>query len=103
MSITSWYWLVIASGLIAVLYGIVTARLVLASDPGTDRMKEIAAAVQEGAQAYLSRQYRTIAMVGIVIFIVLFVALGWHSAVGFLIGSVLSGAAGFIGMNVSVR
>ncbi|MBU6507283.1 MAG: sodium/proton-translocating pyrophosphatase, partial [Alphaproteobacteria bacterium] len=103
MSITSWYWLVIASGLIAVLYGIVTARLVLAADPGTDRMKEIAAAVQEGAQAYLSRQYRTIAMVGVVIFIVLFFALGWHSAVGFLIGSVLSGVAGFIGMNVSVR
>src|SRR5579872_4079029 len=103
MSITSWYWLVIASGLIAVLYGIVTARLVLASDPGTDRMKEISAAVQEGAQAYLSRQYRTIAMVGVVIFIVLFLALGWHSAVGFLIGSVLSGAAGFIGMNISVR
>ena len=56
MSITSWYWLVIASGLVAVLYGIVTARLVLASDPGTDRMKEIAAAVQEGAQAYLDRK-----------------------------------------------
>src|SRR5579883_1543686 len=103
MSITSWYWLVIASGLIAVLYGIVTARLVLASDSGTNRMKEISAAVQEGAQAYLSRQYRTIAMVGVVIFIVLFLALGWHSAVGFLIGSVLSGAAGFIGMNISVR
>src|SRR5579863_5170269 len=103
MSITSWYWLVVASGLIAVLYGIVTARLVLASDPGTDRMKEISAAVQEGAQAYLSRQYRTIAMVGVVIFIVLFLALGWHSAVGYLIGSVLSGATGFIGMNISVR
>ncbi|MBU6200023.1 MAG: sodium-translocating pyrophosphatase [Xanthomonadaceae bacterium] len=100
---TSWYWLVIASGLIAVLYGIVTARLVLASDPGTNRMKEISAAVQEGAQAYLRRQYLTIAMVGAVIFIVLFLALGWHSAVGFLIGSVLSGAAGFIGMNISVR
>ncbi|MDE1904286.1 MAG: sodium-translocating pyrophosphatase [Alphaproteobacteria bacterium] len=103
MSITSWYWLVIASGLIAVLYGIVTARLVLASDPGTNRMKEISAAVQEGAQAYLRRQYLTIAMVGVVIFIILFLALGWHSAVGFLIGSVLSGAAGFIGMNISVR
>ncbi|MDE2228225.1 MAG: sodium-translocating pyrophosphatase [Alphaproteobacteria bacterium] len=99
----SWYWLVIGAGLIAVLYGIVTARLVLAADPGTDRMKEIAAAIQEGAQAYLGRQYRTIAMVGVVIFVVLFFALGWRSGVGYLIGSVLSGAAGFIGMNVSVR
>ncbi|MDE2165455.1 MAG: sodium-translocating pyrophosphatase [Alphaproteobacteria bacterium] len=99
----SWYWLVVAAGLIAVLYGIVTARLVLAADPGTDRMKEIAAAVQEGAQAYLRRQYMTIAMVGVVIFVILFFALGWRSGVGYLIGSVLSGAAGFIGMNVSVR
>jgi K(+)-stimulated pyrophosphate-energized sodium pump len=103
MSMVSWYWLVVAAGLIAVLYGIVTARLVLAADPGTDRMKEIAAAVQEGAQAYLRRQYMTIAMVGVVIFVVLFFALGWRSGVGYLIGSVLSGAAGFIGMNVSVR
>ncbi len=103
MSMMSWYWLVIASGLIAVLYGIVTARLVLAADPGTERMKEIAAAVQEGAQAYLSRQYRTIAMVGVVIFIILFLALGWRTGVGYLVGAVLSGAAGFIGMNVSVR
>jgi len=103
MSISSWYWVVIASGVIAVLYGIVTARMVLAADPGTDRMKEIAAAIQEGAQAYLKRQYRTIAMVGVVIFIILFFALGWRSGVGYLIGSVLSGAAGFIGMNVSVR
>ncbi len=103
MSMVSWYWLVVAAGLIAVLYGIVTARLVLAADPGTDRMKEIAAAVQEGAQAYLRRQYMTIAMVGVVIFVILFFALGWRSGVGYLIGSVLSGAAGFIGMNVSVR
>src|SRR5579875_1632573 len=103
MSMMSWYWLVIASGLIAVLYGIVTARLVLAADPGTERMKEIAAAVQEGAQAYLSRQYRTIAMVGVVIFIILFLALGWRTGVGYLVGAVLSGAAGFIGVFVSVR
>ncbi len=103
MSMASWYWLVIVAGLIALLYGVVTARLVLAADPGTDRMKEIAAAIQEGAQAYLKRQYRTIAMVGVVIFLILFFVLGWRSGVGYLIGSVLSGAAGFIGMNVSVR
>ena len=103
MTMTSWYWLVIAAGLFAVLYGIVTARSVLAADPGTDRMKEIAAAVQEGAQAYLRRQYMTIAAVGAVIFVILFFTLGWRPGVGYLVGSVLSGAAGFIGMNISVR
>jgi K(+)-stimulated pyrophosphate-energized sodium pump len=103
MTMTSWYWLVIAAGLLAVLYGIVTARSVLAADPGTDRMKEIAAAVQEGAQAYLRRQYMTIAAVGAVIFVILFFTLGWRPGVGYLVGSVLSGAAGFIGMNISVR
>ena len=103
MTMTSWYWLVIAAGLLAVLYGILTARSVLAADPGTDRMKEIAAAIQEGAQAYLRRQYMTIAAVGVVIFVILFFTLGWRPGVGYLVGSVLSGAAGFIGMNISVR
>ncbi len=96
-------WVVVAAGVLAIVYGIVTSRQVLAADAGTARMQEISGAVQEGAQAYLNRQYRTIAIVGVVIFVILFATLGWRSGVGYLIGSVLSGAAGYIGMNVSVR
>src|SRR5579863_2053375 len=94
--------LVIACGVVALLYGLITSRRVLAADPGTARMQEISSAVQVGASAYLNRQYRTISIVGVVILIVLGVALGWRVAVGYLIGAVLSGAAGYIGMNVSV-
>ncbi|HZL60124.1 MAG TPA: sodium-translocating pyrophosphatase [Stellaceae bacterium] len=97
------YWAVVAAGAIAVLYGIITSRQVLSADPGNARMQEISAAVQEGARAYLNRQYTAIAVVGIVIFVVLLWALGWRTGLGFLIGAVLSGSAGFIGMNVSVR
>ncbi|MBV8651472.1 MAG: sodium/proton-translocating pyrophosphatase, partial [Alphaproteobacteria bacterium] len=97
------YVIVIACGVLALLYGWVTSRQVLAADAGSARMQEIAAAVQEGARAYLNRQYTTIAIVGVVILIILGVVLGIHVAIGFLIGSVLSGAAGYIGMNVSVR
>jgi K(+)-stimulated pyrophosphate-energized sodium pump len=95
--------IVIACGVLALLYGWVTSRQVLAADAGSARMQQISGAVQEGAAAYLNRQYTTIAIVGVIILAILWATLGWHVAVGFLIGSVLSGAAGYIGMNVSVR
>jgi K(+)-stimulated pyrophosphate-energized sodium pump len=97
------YAFVLVCGVIALIYGAWAVRSVLASPAGTPRMQEIAAAVQEGARAYLNRQYKTIAIVGIVICVILGIRLGLHVAIGFIIGSVLSALAGYIGMNVSVR
>ena len=95
--------LIIGSGIIAILYGIFTSISVISADTGNEKMQEIAKAIQEGASAYLARQYSTIALVGIVIFIISFFLLGLQVAVGFLIGAVMSGTAGYIGMLVSVR
>jgi len=100
---TSAYFLVIACGLLALAYGWFTSRQVLTANAGTARMQEISSAVQVGAQAYLNRQYRTIAIVGVVVLIILGITLGLRVAIGYLIGAVLSAAAGYVGMNVSVR
>jgi K(+)-stimulated pyrophosphate-energized sodium pump len=96
-------WLIVACGVLSILYAVWATRSVMSADAGNARMQEIAAAVREGAQAYLKRQYTTIAAVGIVIFLLVGWFLGWLVALGFAIGALLSGATGFIGMNVSVR
>ena len=96
-------WFIIFAGLLSIVYGVVTSSKLLAADAGSPRMQEIAGAIREGAQAYLKRQYATIAVVGIAIFAAFGFLVSWLLAAGFLIGAILSGAAGFIGMNVSVR
>ncbi|MDJ0948731.1 MAG: sodium-translocating pyrophosphatase [Alphaproteobacteria bacterium] len=96
-------WIVIACAVVALLYGIYASRAVLAADAGTQRMQEIAAAVQEGASAYLNRQYTTIGIVGVIIAVILFLLFSWKVAFGYVIGAVLSGATGYIGMIISVR
>jgi K(+)-stimulated pyrophosphate-energized sodium pump len=96
-------WLIVACGVLAVAYGVWAIQSVLAADAGSKKMQEISAAVREGAQAYLKRQYTTIGIAGVVIFVILAFTLGGWVALGFAVGAILSGATGFIGMNVSVR
>jgi K(+)-stimulated pyrophosphate-energized sodium pump len=96
-------WLIVLCGVLAIVYAVWATSSVLRADAGSARMQEISAAVREGAQAYLKRQYSTIAVVGIVIFLIVGYFLGWLVAIGFAVGAILSGSAGFIGMNVSVR
>jgi len=96
-------WLAIGAGVLALLYGLLSIQWILKQPAGSERMQEIARAIQEGASAYMNRQYFTIAMVGVALFVILGIALDWHTAIGFAIGAILSGATGYIGMFVSVR
>jgi K(+)-stimulated pyrophosphate-energized sodium pump len=96
-------WLAIAAGIVAILYGVISVRWILKQPAGNPRMQEIAAAIQAGARAYLNRQYSTIALVGVILFVALGLALDWATAGGFAVGAILSGLAGYIGMFISVR
>src|ERR1700722_8929208 len=104
MDATTWLWAAIAAGVLAVLYGVFSMSAILRLPAGNERMQEIAAAIQAGAKAYLNRQYTTILIVGVVLFLVMgFSPLGWPTAGGFAVGAILSGLTGYIGMNISVR
>src|SRR2546423_11838059 len=104
MDATLWLWVAIAAGVLAVLYGVFSMRLILQLPAGNARMQEIAAAIQTGAKAYLNRQYSTILVVGVVLFVLMgFSPLGWPTAGGFAVGALLSGLTGYIGMHISVR
>src|SRR5271168_2697837 len=103
MTLDNALWLAIAAGVVAILFGVISVRWILAQPAGNPRMQEIAAAIQIGARAYLNRQYSAIAIVGVILFFVLGFALGWPTAGGFAVGAILSGLAGYIGMFISVR
>ncbi len=96
-------WGIIACGALSILYAAYTIQSVMKADAGNAKMQEIAGAIREGAQAYLNRQYRTVAIVGVVVFILAWVLLGALVAIGYAIGAILSAVTGYIGMNVSVR
>ncbi|MCA8903024.1 MAG: sodium/proton-translocating pyrophosphatase, partial [Hyphomonas sp.] len=99
-----WYYLALAAGVVSVIFGWLQIQSIMKAPSGDARMREIAAAIQEGANAYLGRQYRTIGIVGVIVVVALAIAFkNWQAPVGFIIGAVLSGAAGFIGMKVSVQ
>src|SRR5438445_13289975 len=93
------YWIAPVCALLAIVSGIWSPSWIMAKPAGNERMQQIAAAIQEGARAYLNRQYTTIGIVGVILFVVIGFALGWPTAIGFAIGAILSGATGFIGMN----
>ena len=104
MELGNWLWLAIVAGIVAVLYGALSMMSILKLPAGNERMQEIAAAIQAGAKAYLNRQYTTIMIVGVVLFVILgLTKLGWATAGGFAVGAILSGLAGYVGMNISVR
>jgi len=103
MSIEFALWLAIGAGILALLYGLVSTQWILKQPAGNERMQTIAQAIQEGANAYMNRQYLAISVVGVVLFVALLLALGWTTAIGFAIGAILSGLTGYIGMFVSVR
>ena len=96
-------YLIIIAGLLAILYGYVVSKQILSASPGNDKMQEIASAIQVGARAYLKRQYKTIAIVGIIILVIITYALGIWVGLGYFIGAFLSGTAGYVGMLISVQ
>src|ERR1041384_2130362 len=103
MLVQNGLWIALACAVAAIVYGVVSVRWILAQSAGNARMQEIAAAVQEGAMAYLNRQYTTIGIVGAILFVLLGIFLGWYTAIGFAVGAILSGATGYIGLNISGR